>query len=342
MSTYPVGIVSSAQLPTRVDGAVIYGSHMNLVQDEIIQIENVLGVGTTLVDGFATLVDRLAYFKTTLADYTSHKVATTGVHGVAGSVVGTTDTQTLTNKTITAPTLTGTVAASGVAFSGNLTFSNNVVFSSSVTLTPTILDFTSAQHDHSSAAKGGNIPMSSVTGLTTALSGTSTSGHTHVKVNITDFQHTLAEHTGSLDIARLTGFGTSATLNVPVSAGAAAQGTQVVRGDDPRLADARTPTAHNTTHYSTGSDPLTAANIGAAAASHTHLKAQITDFAHLLSDHSGALPISSITGLQTALDNKLGISATAADSVKVGGKKITVSHTSAPAAPAVGDVWIDY
>lgn len=39
------------------------------------------------------------------SDLTSHTGASSGVHGVTGSVVGTTDSQTLTNKTLTAPTL---------------------------------------------------------------------------------------------------------------------------------------------------------------------------------------------------------------------------------------------
>lgn len=46
--------------------------------------------------------------------YNTHDTGTTAVHGVgAGTVCGTTLTQTLTNKTLSAPTLTGTVTASG-------------------------------------------------------------------------------------------------------------------------------------------------------------------------------------------------------------------------------------
>ena len=48
------------------------------------------------------------------------------------------------------------------------------------------------------------------------------------------------------------------------------------QGNDSRLSDARTPTAHKTTHATGGSDALTAADIGAAATSHTHSGADIT------------------------------------------------------------------
>jgi len=50
----------------------------------------------------------------------NHIEASAAVHGLAGTVVGTSDAQTLTNKTLTSPTITGTGAIAGT-FTGNLT-----------------------------------------------------------------------------------------------------------------------------------------------------------------------------------------------------------------------------
>jgi len=49
------------------------------------------------------------------ADIATHAILTTGVHGVgAGAIVGTTLSQTLTNKTLTSPAINGTVTTTGL------------------------------------------------------------------------------------------------------------------------------------------------------------------------------------------------------------------------------------
>jgi hypothetical protein len=88
--------------------------------------------------------------------------------------------------------------------------------------------------------------------------------------------------------ASLTGqptLGTAAPLDVPAT-GDAAVG-QVVKGTDSRLSNPRTPTAHKTTHATGGTDALAAADIGAAAATHTHAEADVTG---LTTDLAGKVP----------------------------------------------------
>lgn len=68
--------------------------------------------------------------------------------------------------------------------------------------------------------------------------------------------------------------GTAAALNVN-GTGDAASG-EVVKGNDSRLSDARTPTAHKSTHATGGADALSASDIGAAAATHQHSGSDIT------------------------------------------------------------------
>ncbi len=99
-------------------------------------------------------------------------------HGVTGFIVGTGNTQTLTNKTLTSPVINTPTITGGTMTGTTLT-------------TPTISDFTNAQHNHSNAAGGGPLGNVSTGNITTTgtitASGliTASSGLTAPSGNIT-------------------------------------------------------------------------------------------------------------------------------------------------------------
>lgn len=85
--------------------------------------------GTTAVSHAVGAVIRHVITARDLTEAQQHIAATTGAHGASGAIVGTTDTQTLTNKTISAAsnTLTGVTTLTGTETLTNKTLTAPVI-----------------------------------------------------------------------------------------------------------------------------------------------------------------------------------------------------------------------
>lgn len=102
-----------------------------------------------------------------------------------GSIVGTTGTQTLTNKTLTSPAVDGLTG----------TLASPTITTPTITV-PVIEDLSSMTHDHKSAAKGGDYPFADMVLAATQADASAISAVTLTagsdSVNITTCNSTLA------------------------------------------------------------------------------------------------------------------------------------------------------
>jgi hypothetical protein len=116
--------------------------------EELVVVTAVAGTTLTVTRAFSGTsaqshslgaVVRHVYNAQDATDFRTHEASTGAVHGLSGSIVGTSDTQTLSNKTLTAPTInagalsgtfTGSPILSGApTFSGNVTHSGEIILS---------------------------------------------------------------------------------------------------------------------------------------------------------------------------------------------------------------------
>lgn len=98
-------------------------------------------------------------------------------------------------------------------------------------------------------------------------------------------------------------------------------------GNDARLADARTPTSHAASHGTGGADAISPASIGAAASSHTHTSAAITDFVTAVVAAAPPTTDASLLTAGTLADARLSANVVFTADARLSDSRTPTSHT---------------
>ena len=157
-----------------------------------------------------------------------HIEASSAVHGLAGSVVGTTDTQTLTNKTI--DTASNTITGA-VTLTGTQTLTNKSLTSPTITGTGAIAGtFTGNLTGNVSGNLTGNVTgnVTGSSGSTTGNAATATALATGRTISLTgDVTGTSASFDGTGNASITAAIGTNTIVNADINASAAIEWTKI-------------------------------------------------------------------------------------------------------------------